>query len=211
MRKTNLSAFFAVLLLLAYGCSQKSETIFNGKDLINWSFVLEDSSIPAEEVYFVENGVIHVKGEPLGYMYTKKKYTDYTLELEYRWAEGESNSGVFILIEDTANPFPKGIECQLFAGSAGDFVLLNGSDLNEYVLPEGVTERPEFPVIQKKNPSNEKPAGEWNKVKIVVEQGEITVYINDALQNRATSNVIEGHIGLQSEGKEIQFRNLVIS
>lgn len=211
MRKTNLSAFFVVLLLLAYGCSQESDAIFNGKDLSNWNFVLEDNNIPAEEVYYVEDGAIVVKGEPLGYMYTKKKYTDFTLEVEYRWAEGESNSGVFVLIEEPTNPFPNGIECQLAAGKAGDFVLLGGSDLNEYVLPEGVTERPAFPVIEKMNPSNEKPAGEWNKVRIVVEQGDITVYINDALQNKATGNVVEGHIGLQSEGKEIHFRNLVVS
>jgi len=41
-------------------------------------------------------------------------------------------------------------------------------------------------------------------------EGVISVYINDVLQNRATSKVKEGHIGLQSEGKEIQFRNVVL-
>jgi len=114
------------------------------------------------------------------------------------------------LIEEPSNPFPKGIECQLKAGSAGDLVLLSGADLEEYILPEGVTERPKFPVIEKKEPSNEKRAGGWNKVKIDVMEGVISVYINDVLQNRATSKVKEGHIGLQSEGKEIQFRNVVL-
>ena len=46
-----------------------------------------------------------------------------------------------------------------------------------------------------------------------LESGDMqtTVYINDVLQNRATSNVMEGHIGLQSEGEAIQFKDIVIS
>ncbi|NLD24618.1 MAG: DUF1080 domain-containing protein [Bacteroidales bacterium] len=211
MRKTNLSTLMLLLILLASSCKQQSMEIFNGKDLSNWEFVLENDAAPANEVYTVSDGVITIAGEPLGYMYTKEKYRNYTLEMEYRWAENASNSGIFVLIEDPTNPFPNGIECQLKAGQAGDFVLLGGSDLNEYTLPEGATERPAFPVIDKLEESSEKPTGEWNKAKIVVLDGDITVYINDVLQNRATSNVMEGHIGLQSEGEAIQFKNIVIS
>jgi Domain of Unknown Function (DUF1080). len=209
MKKTTLSVV-ALLAVLVAGCTQQSEKNYNGKDLSNWNFVVENDAVPAAQVYTVEDGIISVKGEPLGYMYTKQTYSDYTLELEYRWAGEASNSGIFILIEEPANPFPKGIECQLKAGQAGDFVLLNGSDLKEYTLPEGVTERPRFPVIDKQQPSSEKATGEWNKARITVEDGVITVYINDVLQNTATSEVKEGHIGLQSEGKEIQFRNVVL-
>ena len=212
MSKTNLSTFLLLLLFVASSCNQQqSGQIFNGKDLSNWKFVIENDAVPAEEVYSVNDGVITIKGVPLGYMYTKEKFRNYTLELEYRWAENASNSGIFVLIEDPTNPFPKGIECQLKAGQAGDFVLLGGSDLNEYTLPEGVTERPAFPVIDKKESSSEKPTGEWNKAKIVVEDGKITVYINDVLQNIATSNTMEGHRGLQSEGESNQFRNIVLN
>ena len=211
MRKTNLSTLMLLLVLIASSCKQQSTEIFNGKDLSNWKFVIENDAVPADEVYSVDDGVITIKGEPLGYMYTKEKFRNYTLELEYRWAEDASNSGIFVLIEDPTNPFPKGVECQLKAGLAGDFVLLGGSDLNEYTLPEGVTERLAFPVIDKLESSSEKPTGEWNKAKIVVVDGSITVYINDVLQNRATSNAMEGHIGLQSEGEAIQFKNIVIS
>jgi hypothetical protein len=206
MKKTILSV--ATLVLLITGCTQQSKNIFNGKDLNNWSFVVENDALPGDQVFTVENGIISVKGAPLGYMYTKEKYGDFTLELEYRWAKEASNSGVFMLIEDPTNPFPKGIECQLMAGKAGDLVMLAGSNLNEYTLPEGVTERPAFPIIEKKAPSNEKPTGEWNKVKISVSNGLINVFINGTLQNTATSEVKEGHIGLQSEGEEILFRNL---
>ncbi|HLW10811.1 MAG TPA: DUF1080 domain-containing protein [Fermentimonas sp.] len=211
MSKTSLTTLFLLSVFIFNSCNQQSGEIFNGKDLSNWEFVVENNTVPADEVYYVEDGVITIKGEPLGYMYTKEKYSDYTLELEYRWVGEASNSGVFVLIEDPANPFPRGIECQLKAERAGDFVLLNGAELNEYVLPEGVTERPKFPVIEKKNQTSEKPVGEWNKVKIIVNQGNITVYINDILQNAATSEVMEGHIGLQSEGKSIEFRNIELN
>ncbi|MEA5129381.1 MAG: DUF1080 domain-containing protein [Proteiniphilum sp.] len=210
MQTTKLPIVILFALLLT-GCGQQPEKIFNGKDLSNWNFVVENNAVPGDQVYTVtEEGVISIKGEPLGYMYTKEKYGNFTLELEYRWEGEATNSGVFILIEDPANPFPRGIECQLAAGKAGDFVLLNGSDLNEYTLPEGITERPKFPVIGKMQPSSEKPTGEWNKMKITAIDGAISVYVNDILQNQATSKVKEGHIGLQSEGKEVHFRNLVI-
>ncbi|MDD2328532.1 MAG: DUF1080 domain-containing protein [bacterium] len=209
MKKIIPLTFLSVIIWFG-GCTRNSTQIFNGKDLSNWHFVVENDAVNGEEVYSVEKGIITVKGDPLGYMYTAEKYRNFTLELEYRWAGEESNSGIFFLIEEPANPFPRGIECQLKAGQAGDLVLLGGSDLNEYQLPEGITERPAFPVIPKKKPSNEKPAGEWNSIRINVEEGTISISVNGLPQNSATSEVKEGHIGLQSEGKAIQFRNLVL-
>ena len=211
MKLLNLNAAFLLLAIMSTACTQKTSEIFNGKDLSNWEFVVENNAVPAEDVYSVNDGIIIIKGEPFGYMYTKEKYTDFILNLEYRWAGEASNSGVFFLIEETTNPFPKGIECQLKADLAGDLVLLAGADLNEYILPEGVDTRPAFPVIAKQNPSSENATGEWNNVQVSVKDGNITVTVNGVLQNIASSNVKEGHIGLQSEGKEIQFRNLVIS
>lgn len=210
MRKTILFVF-AAFLILGWSCTQDNGQIFNGKDLSNWNFVVENDVVPGNEVYTVKDGQISIKGEPLGYMYTKEKYGNFTLELEYKWAAEVSNSGIFVLIEDPINPFPNGIEIQLAAGKAGDFVLLGGSDMLEYTLPEGVSERPKFPVIEKNQTSSELPAGEWNKVRITVEDSVIDVYINGVHQNRATGTVREGHIGLQSEGKEILFRNLVLT
>ncbi|MCE5205341.1 MAG: DUF1080 domain-containing protein [Porphyromonadaceae bacterium] len=209
MQKNILSTVILSVLFIS-GCTKPSEKIFNGKNLSNWNFVVKENAVPADQIYTVREGMIIVKGEPLGYMYTQEKYSNFMLELEYRWGGEASNSGVFFLIEEPSNPFPKGIECQLKADKAGDLVLLSGADLKEYVLPEGVTERPKFPVIEKKESSSEKPVGEWNKVKITVKGGFIEVYINDVFQNSATSEVKEGHIGLQSEGKEIQFRNLML-
>ena len=94
--------------------------------------------------------------------------------------------------------------------NAGDFVLLGGADLTEYQNKPGQP-RPSFPKIQKANQDSEKPAGEWNEANIFVKNGVITVYINGVYQNTGTNKVKEGYIGLQSEGKEVQFRNVTIT
>jgi hypothetical protein len=212
--KKNVCWMIAVMLcFLVSSCKQSEkqpEQLFNGRDLSGWKFVVDGDKVPASEVYMVRDGVIHIHGDPFGFMYTEKKYKDYTLELEWRWAGEASNSGIFLIINDPqpGNAFPNSIECQLRAGLAGDFVLLGGSDLIEYVAPE--SGRPAFPVVRKREASSEKPVGEWNKAKIEVVDGKITVYINDVFQNQGTSPLKEGHIGLQSEGLPIQFRNLTV-
>jgi len=210
--KKNLLPALVAIIFIASSCSSspKEEKLFNGKDLSNWEFVVDGNSVPADQVYSVEDGCILVQGMPFGYMYTKKTYRNYTLNVEWRWVDEPTNSGIFLIIAETTNPFPNGIECQLAAGNAGDFVLLGGSDMLEYKTPEG-RERPRFPVIRKREESSEKPAGEWNKAKIIVNEGKITVYINDVFQNEATNPVKEGHIGLQSEGKRINFRNVTVT
>jgi hypothetical protein len=210
MMKLLITSMMAVFFLVQTAAAQKPVKLFNGKNLSNWNFVVENNSVPANEVYSVQKGVITIKGQPLGYMYTKEKYGDYLLHVEWRWAEGESNSGIFLLIEDPKNPFPNGIECQLAAGKAGDFVLLGGSDLSEFVPKPGEA-RPKFPVVQKKHNSTEKAAGEWNAADISVKDGVINVYINGTHQNTGTNRAKSGHIGLQSEGKAVQFRNVTLT
>ena len=209
MQKYLLSAVIAIVCLTASCNSSNEEKLFNGKDLSNWEFVVDENSVPADQVYSVEDGAILIQGTPFGYMYTKKKYRNYTLNVEWSWVDEPTNSGIFVIIEETTNPFPNGIEIQLRAGSAGDFVMLGGSDMIEYQAPED-RDRPRFPSIRKREESNEKAAGEWNHAKITVNEGVITVYINDLLQNVGTNPVKEGHIGLQSEGKRIKFRNVTL-
>lgn len=215
MKKKIISIACMTFSLLGLGHNanaQKGIKLFNGKDLSNWNFVVDKNAMPAEQVYSVENGVIHITGKPIGYMYTKEKYSNYKLHVEWRWPNGENNanSGIFLLIEDPKKPFPNGIECQLCAGKAGDFVLLGGSDLAEFQNKPG-QKRPAFPVVERKIAKVEKEAGEWNEANIFVKDGVITVYINGIYQNTGTNKVKEGYIGLQSEGKEIQFRNVTIN
>ena len=215
MKKNLLSIVTIAASLFCFGneaIAQKTIKLFNGKDLSNWNFVVDKNSVPADQVYSVKDGVIHIVGNPFGYMYTKDKYSNYKLHVEWRWPNGEekANSGIFLLIEEPKNPFPNGIECQLCAGKVGDFVLLGGSDLAEFQNKPGA-KRPAFPVVNRKVADVEKEAGEWNEANIYVKEGVITVYINGIYQNTGTNKIKEGYIGLQSEGKEIEFRNVTVT
>ena len=208
MRSYAFVAAAAALILLS-GCS-RTEKLFNGRNLDGWEFALADDSKAPEEVFYVQDGIIHITGEPFGYMYTTKTYGNYDLDVEWAWEGAGTNSGVFLLIEDTTVPFPKCIECNLMAGGAGIFVVLGGAHLNEYVLPEdGVL--PKFPKVDKKEASSEKPDGEWNLTHIEVRDGHILAYINGVLQNEGTDPCVEGHIGLQSEGGHVKFRSVVLT
>ena len=209
MKKCLFLAVIAIICFATSCTSSNEEKLFNGKDLSNWEFVVDGNSVPADQVFSVQDGAILIQGTPFGYMYTKNKYRNYTLNVEWCWVDEATNSGIFLIIAETTNPFPNGIECQLKAGSAGDFVMLGGSDMLEYKAPED-RPRPRFPSIAKREESSEKPVGEWNKAKIIVNEGKITVYINDVFQNEGTNPVKEGHIGLQSEGKKIKFRNVTV-
>lgn len=202
----------ALFSLAGEAQAQKTIQLFNGKDLSNWDFKVDKDAVPAEQVYSVKEGVIHITGQPFGYMYTKEKYRNYKLHLEYRWPNGKekANSGVFLQIAELKNPFPNGIECNLMGGGVGDLVLLGGSDLVQFQDKPGVA-RPAFPVVPKHKADSEKPGSEWNSVNIFVKEGAITVYINGVLQNMGNNPVKEGHIGLQSEGKEVQFRNVTLT
>ena len=72
--------------------AQKTEKLFNGKDLKNWNFSVAKDGVSAEQVFSVQNGLIRISGEPFGYMYTKEKYGNYKLHVEWRWPEGKASN-----------------------------------------------------------------------------------------------------------------------
>lgn len=179
--------------------------LFNGKDLSNWVFHLKDPAVDPATVFTVKDKVINVKGDPFGYMRTIDRFSDYRLHVEWRWPVEATNSGVFVHAQTPDNIWIKSIECQLAAGKAGDFICMNGTDMNERIDKSSI-------VVNKMAPSSEKPVGEWNTMEVICKANTLEVYVNGILQNRGTGvSVSEGHICLQSEGKDIQFRNVYVS
>jgi hypothetical protein len=67
-------------------------------------------------------------------------------------------------------------------------------------------------VVKKFSGSNEKPVGEWNMMEVTCKSNTIEVVVNGVLQNKGTGiSVTGGHICLQSEGKDIEFRNVYLT
>jgi hypothetical protein len=179
--------------------------LFNGKDLGNWTFYLKDKAVDPATAFTVQNGIIHISGNPFGYMRTKEIYSDYRLNVEWRWPSQATNSGVFVHGQKPDTIWLKCIECQLMPGNAGDFVCMNGAEMNERIDKSTV-------VVRKMAASSEKPTGEWNTMEVVCNGNSIEVYVNGILQNRGTNvSVSRGSICLQSEGKDIEFRNVFLT
>jgi hypothetical protein len=187
--------------------SEKTENkviLFNGKDLNNWIFKLKDPSIDPATVFTIRNGLIHISGNPFGYMRTKDIYSDYKLHVEWRWPTEATNSGVFVHAQQPDSIWLKCVECQLQAGNAGDFVCMNGADMTER------TDKSK-PFVKKLEASSEKPTGEWNSMEVICERNTIKVTVNGILQNKGTNvSVTKGSICLQSEGKDVEFRNVYL-
>jgi hypothetical protein len=82
---------------------------------------------------------------------------------------------------------------------------MNGSEMNE-------RSDKSIRMVIKLAESSEKPAGEWNIMEITCEANTIEVKVNGVLQNKGTNlNISSGSICLQSEGKDIEFRNLFLT
>lgn len=185
----------------------KMETVqlFNRKDLNNWIFQLKDPSVDPAKVFFIQKGILHITGDPFGYMRTKESYSDYKLHVEWRWPVEATNSGVFVHGQQPDAIWLKCIECNLMAGSAGDFVCMNGAEMDQHTDKSSI-------MVKKLAPSSEKRAGKWNIMEIICNESTIEVFVNGVLQNKGTNvSLDQGSICLQSEGKEIEFRKVFLT
>lgn len=205
--KTKFTLVAVAFAMLLGSCAKTPEKtyLFNGKDLNNWVFALENGSVLTTDVYKInKDGNILIEGNPFGYMRTEQKYGDYKLHVEWRWVGEGSNSGIFQRVQDPDNVWPEAIEYQLCSGKAGDYVMLGGAKIKEVECVG------DFPVKDRSGDA-ENPVGEWNTAEIICKGKTITSYVNGKLLNECTGEHTEGYIALQSEGGPIEFRNIYIT
>jgi len=184
--------------------------LWNGKDFAGWSLFTTEENIDVLDIWTVVDGVIHCTGEAAGYIRTDNEYENYYLHVEWRWPDEPTNSGVLLHTTGPDKIWPKAIECQLKATSAGDFVLMNGTG----ITIDGENKRnpqQKYVVIPKKEKSSEKPAGQWNTYDIYCNKDSIRCYVNGTLQNEGTASTDTcGATCLQSEGGPIEFRHIYL-
>jgi hypothetical protein len=188
--------------------------LFNGKDLDGWVRFIPDDKPDADKqwtvdkVWSVRDGVIRCEGVPNGYIRTTEHYKDYRLHVEWRWPDKPTNSGVLLHKQGIDKVWPTVVEAQLMHENAGDFWLLSGSTIEVGGKQYGPGD---FVNVKKKQPSSEKPLGEWNTYDVVSDGATIRLTVNGVLQNEgAKANPSSGPILLQSEGSPIEFRNVYL-
>ncbi len=178
--------------------------LFDGKSLNAWSFVSADPQTSASAVWSVRDGVVACAGEPSGYARTLQRYRDYQLHLEWRFPDGPGNSGTFLHINGEDKVWATCLEVQLKSGEAGE-IRCNGDSKVAELTPASAI------AVSRSGGDSEKAVGEWNRCDIVCRGNTVSVSINGVLQNKVTgASVSAGAIGLQSEGKPVEFRNIVI-
>ena len=186
----------------------KTIALFNGEDLEDWHIYLDDPDVDPDDVWQVRDGAIWCKGQPFGFLRTKKKYGDFKLTLEWRWVDEPTNSGVLLRMTDEDKIWPLCVEAQLRHERAGDVVGM-GCDFNENIRDEGEF----FRLAPRQNDSSEKEPGEWNTYELICKGDTLELIVNGTFQNKATGIEVpeQGYVGLQSEGSPIMFRNLKLT
>lgn len=212
MLKTPILTLLFLLLLTACTTQQKTWTEND------WYAYIKTSSEKLEpaKIYEFKDGIIRMHGENVGYLMSKKSYSNFELTLDYRWnldeqykGKGKKNSGVMYNIP-TDSPdkvWPKGIQFQIKENTTGDFVFLDQvtAKVNGKLVEPGAS------VTSPKFLDNEKPYGEWNSIVIKSLNGRITQLLNGKLVNEATeATSVEGRISLNYEGSAIDFGNVKV-
>ena len=177
---------------------------FYKPDVANWVYILKDKKVDVSKVFNMDMGVLSISGESSGYLRTKDEFSNYEIKLEYRWTKVLANSGVLVHIQPKDTVWPTCYQVQQKADAAGDIICMNGLWAKECKDSVKFT-------VPKIKPSNEKPLGEWNSMRIICKGNTLKAYVNDELQNYITGlTVNKGFIGFQNEGKPLEFRNLFI-
>jgi len=123
--------------------------LFNGKDFSGlYTWLRDTGHEDPEKVFTVREGILRVKGKPMGYVATEKAYRNYHLTTEFKWGEKTygsktvRNSGILLHAtgpDGNRNPWMASLECQLAQGCVGDFIVIRGQDANGAKIPVDMT------------------------------------------------------------------------
>ncbi len=217
-----LTAF--ALVTLASSTSQKKwKKLFDGKTFAGWhNYLKKDVS----SKWKIEDGAMVLAEKGAGDLVTDQEFANFELELEWKIAAG-GNSGIFFgVLEDPKyqTPYMTGPEVQIlddakhpdsFVGKAGNH---KAGSLYDMLPPSDL--------------AAVKPADEWNKVRLVINNGRAEHYLNGKkIVEYATTGPewdalvadskfkgwggfgkynAKGKIGLQDHGDKVWFRNIRI-
>jgi hypothetical protein len=176
-----------------------------------WEFVT-DPAVPIADVCAVRpNGVIAVRGSPIGYLATTASLRNYRLHAEWRWPDKAGNSGALVHISSGPKDrqWPVSFQVQWKNTAVGDLLPMAGATFAEPLsTPPGA----KTPQLNHRGSDSERPVGDWNDCDVVCLGDTIEVSINSVRQNRVSAvSVFEGRVGFQLEGTPFELRNVSIT
>jgi hypothetical protein len=223
MKMILLQSISVVLFFSGTCFSQSSYLLFNGKDLSGWHTDVPemDTNELAKNPFLVRNGMLVSMGTPNGHLISDSIYHDFRLQVEYRFAGVPGNCGVLVFASTPRalyKMFPKSIEVQMLHQQAGDFWCIAEDiavpDMEKRRGPKaewGITEGKGRRIMNLTDGS-EKPVGEWNTMVIECKGNTIKVWVNnDVVNDGFNCTVSKGHIAIQAEGSEVEFRKVEIT
>jgi hypothetical protein len=147
---------FLVLWLTMFSATHAGE-LFNGRDLAGFYTWLRDSRHEDPRgVFTVHEGMLRISGDGLGYLGTTNAFENYRLIVEFKWGHINTHwndrvgrardSGIFLHAtgpdgnsHDGDGAFMAAIECNLFQGATGDFLLIRGNDADGRLIAPRIT------------------------------------------------------------------------
>jgi len=200
-----------LLLSLLLGVSSCAGTQAHARDsdllatgLVGWQQIGGQ-----ERAWQFENGVLSVEGEKGGWLATHREYNNFALQVEFRVPPG-GNSGIFIRAPLEGDPAYTGLEIQIL-----DDYAEQGSRLEPYQYTGSIYG------VQAPSERVSKKAGQWQRMVIIARGLHLQVGLNGKkIVDTDLSYYTHladthpgllrkgGHIGLQSHGTRVEFRNI---
>jgi hypothetical protein len=187
--------------------------LFNGENLDGWYVCVgNDGRREEQDVFTVENGMIHVYGnqransnQPFACLITEEEFSEYCLQLEYKWGVKRFESrmynvrdaGVIFHLHGPDRVWPNGVEFQIQEGDSGEIWAI-GTKVSSKVhaidrkySPDGkwVTRGLRDQQFARFHRSEywEKPG--WNLVEIFVEENNAIFKLNGYVVNEVISTM----------------------
>ncbi|WP_082768755.1 3-keto-disaccharide hydrolase [Paraglaciecola hydrolytica] len=225
-----LTGFSFGLLMAMYSCTGLAadnqltkqeqnegwQLLFDGSDLSQWRNFKQQSLHPG---WTTDSGTLKLSAPGAGDILTKTSYSNFDLKLEWKIAEG-GNSGILIMADESGKyVYSHAPEIQILDNERhSDNKIDSHSSGSLYDMVASPS-------------SSFKPAGEWNQVRIRLQDNHLQIWQNEVI---TTSIVIgsstwdklianskfatwegfgtgkQGHIGLQDHGDVVWFKNIKI-
>lgn len=192
----NIISMFVVLFL---GVTLKAQTgslewhsLFNGKDLSSWMIPEDNQWWTIQDGKLIGENDPGLKGSVL---WTKNKYRDFIIQLDFKFGDGTVDSGIFLrnineqIQLGISGKYKRDMTCSPYIGSKGDYPV-EAKNIKQLLKPK-----------------------EWNHIKVMADGNRYVVWLNgqQVLDYLSDSAAEKGPIGLQvhpNKPMEIEFMNI---